>query len=302
MDRFRTMQSFAEVIRLGSFSEAAKALGLSRALISRHVTDLEKHLGVHLLTRTTRRITLTEAGAKHFEFCQQMLKEIEDREASLKRLQKEPEGTLKILAPKSLTTLALGDAIASFAAAYPHLNISLMLDDLSFRSYDFIERGFDVAVHTTPVRDSNLVARKIAALRWLLCASPKYLKDSGEPHEPRDLGRHQCLIHVNSDPSDRVWRLHGGSGLTSVKVQGPFASNSVLMLRKAALQDLGIAILPMYCVKDDIKTGALRAVLPNFPIPVHPLSLVFSPGKPTPQKIRFLGDFLVDWFRKHPIP
>jgi len=87
-----------------------------------------------------------------------------------------------------------------------------------------------------------------------------------------------------------------------VKVQGPFASNSVLMLRKAALQDLGIAILPMYCVKDDIKTGALRAVLPNFPIPVHPLSLVFSPGKPTPQKIRFLGDFLVDWFRKHPIP
>jgi DNA-binding transcriptional LysR family regulator len=259
-------------------------------------------LGVHLLTRTTRRITLTEAGAKHFEFCQQMLKEIEDREASLRRLQKEPEGTLKILAPKSLTTLALGDAIASFAAAYPHLNISLMLDDLSFRSYDFIERGFDVAVHTTPVRDSNLVARKIAALRWLLCASPKYLKDSGEPRAPRDLARHQCLIHINSDPSDRVWRLHGANGLASVKVQGPFASNSVLMLRKAALQDLGIAILPMYCVKDDVKSGALRSVLPNFPIPVHPLSLVFSPGKPTPQKIRFLGDFLVDWFRRHPIP
>jgi DNA-binding transcriptional LysR family regulator len=302
MDRFRTMQSFAEVIRLGSFSEAAKSLGLSRALISRHVTDLEKHLGVRLLTRTTRRITLTEAGAKHFEFCQQVLKEIEDKEASLKRLQKEPEGTLKILAPKSLTTLALGDAIASFAAACPHLNISLMLDDLSFRSYDFIERGFDVAVHTTPVRDSNLVAKKIASLRWLLCASPKYLKLRGDPRTPRDLARHQCLIHINSDPSDRVWRLHGGNGLIPVKVQGPFASNSVLMLRKAALQNLGIAILPMYCVKDDVKSGALRPVLPNFPIPVHPLSLVFSPGKPTPQKIRFLGEFLVDWFRKHPIP
>ena len=105
MDRFRTMQSFTEVIRLGSFSEAAKTLGLSRALISRHVTDLETHLGVRLLTRTTRRITLTEAGARHYEFCQQVLKEIEDTEASLKRLQKEPEGTLKILAPKSLTTL-----------------------------------------------------------------------------------------------------------------------------------------------------------------------------------------------------
>lgn len=302
MDRLRTMQSFAEVIRLGSFSEAAKTLGLSRALISRHVTDLEKHLGVRLLTRTTRRITLTEAGAKHFEFCQQVIKEIEEKEASLKRLQKEPEGALKILAPKSFTTLALGDAIASFAAAYPQLNISLMLDDLSFRSYDFIERGFDVAVHTTAIGDSNLVTRKIASLRWVLCASPKYLKHHDPPRIPRDLSQHQCLVHINSDPSDRVWRLHSGKGLVSVKVQGPFASNSVLMLRKAALQALGIAILPLYCVKEDLKCGALRDVLPDFPIPVHPLSLVFSPGKPTPQKIRFLGDFLVDWFRKRPIP
>ncbi|MGE5818647.1 MAG: LysR family transcriptional regulator [Deltaproteobacteria bacterium] len=302
MDRFRTMQSFAEVIRLGSLSEAAKTLGLSRALISRHVTDLEKHLGVRLLTRTTRRITLTEAGAKHFKFCQQVIKEIEEKEASLKRLQKEPEGTLKILAPKSFTTLALGDAIASFAAAYPHLNISLMLDDLSFRSYDFIERGFDVAVHTTPIRDCNLVTRKIASLRWVLCASPKYLKHHDQPRIPRDLSRHKCLVHINSDPSDRVWRLHSGNGVMSVKVQGPFASNSVLMLRKAALQALGIAILPLYCVKEDLKSGALREVLADFPIPVHPLSLVFSPGKPTPQKVRFLGDFLVDWFRKRPIP
>ena len=302
MDRFRTMQSFAEVIRLGSFSEAAKTLGLSRALVSRHVTDLEKHLGVRLLTRTTRRITLTEAGAKHFEFCQRVITEIEQNEGSLKRLQQEPEGSLKILAPKSFTTLALGDAIASFAAANPYLNVSLMLDDLSFRSYDFIERGFDVAVHTTPVRNSNLVARKIANLRWLLCAAPAYLKKHGEPQQPRELARHQCLVHINSDPSDRVWRLGGGNGQVSVKVQGPFASNSVLMLRKAALAALGIAIVPLYCVKEDLKSGALREILSSFPIPVHPLSLVFSPGKPTPQKIRSLGDFLVDWFRKRPIP
>jgi DNA-binding transcriptional LysR family regulator len=302
MDRFRTMQSFAEVIRLGSFSEAAKTLGLSRALVSRHVTDLEKHLGVRLLTRTTRRITLTEAGAKHFEFCQRVITEIEQNEGSLKRLQQEPEGSLKILAPKSFTTLALGDAIASFAATNPYLNVSLMLDDLSFRSYDFIERGFDVAVHTTPVRNSNLVARKIANLRWLLCAAPAYLKKHGEPQQPRELVRHQCLVHINSDPSDRVWRLGGGNSQVSIKVQGPFASNSVLMLRKAALAALGIAIVPLYCVKEDLKSGALREILSSFPIPVHPLSLVFSPGKPTPQKIRSLGDFLVDWFRKHPIP
>jgi DNA-binding transcriptional LysR family regulator len=299
MDRFRTMQSFAEVIKLGSFSEAAKTLGLSRALVSRHITDLEKHLGIRLLTRTTRRITLTEAGARHFEFCQRVITEIEQSEGSLRRLQKEPEGSLKILAPKSFTTLALADAIASFAVANPNLNVSLMLDDLSFRAYDFIERGFDVAVHTTPVRNSNLVARKIANLRWLLCAAPAYLKKHGEPQQPRELGRHQCLVHINSDPSDRIWRLSGGNGPVSVKVQGPFASNSVLMLRKAALAGLGIAIVPLYCVTEDLKSGALREILGNFPIPVHPLSLVFCPGKPTPRKIRSLGDFLVDWFRKH---
>src|SRR5262249_14357054 len=188
---------------------------------------------------------------KHFEFCQRLIKEIEQSEASLKRQQKEPEGPLKIIAPKSLTTLALGDAIASFDATYRYLTISLMLEDLSFRSYDFIERGFDVAVHTTPIRDSNLVTRKIANLRWLLCASPAYLKEHSEPQVPRDLSQHQCLVHINSDQSDRVWRLRCGNGQVSVKVQGPFASNSVLMLRKAALESLGIGILPFYCVKED---------------------------------------------------
>src|ERR1044071_2766371 len=302
MDRFRTMQSFVEVIRLGSFSEAAKVLGLSRALISRHVTDLEKHVGIRLLTRTTRRITLTDAGLEHFNFCQRVVSEIEQHESSLRKTQKEPTGSLKILAPKSLTTLALGDAIASFAAAYPHIQIRLMLDDLSFRSYDFIERGFDVAVHTTPVRESNLVARKVANLRWLLCASPRYVEQHGEPRRPRDLTRHQCLVHVNSDPSDRVWRLRPAAGLASIKVQGPFASNSVLVLRKAALQGLGIAILPVYCVKEDLNSGALREVLAKFPIPLHPLSLVWAPGRETPRKIRHLADFLADWFRKHPVP
>src|SRR5262249_36300514 len=296
-----------------SFSEAAKTLGLSRALISRHVTDLEKHLGVRLLTRTTRRITLTEAGTEHFSFCQQIIKEIEAQDTALKRLQREPAGSLKILAPKSLTTLALGDAIASFAAAYPHLHINLMLDDLSFRSYDFIERGFAVAVHTTPVRESSLVARKIANLRWLLCASPKYLAQHGDPRRPRDLTRHQCLIHVNSDPSDRVWRLRNTTGLTSVKVQGPFASNSVLVLRKAALEALGIAILPAYCIKDDLKSGSLREVLADFPIPVHAFPCLGprprnaeknpTPGRLprglVPQAPRTAIDFYVEMFREN---
>ena len=179
MDRFRTMQSFVEVIRLGSFSEAAKILGLSRALISRHITDLERTPWCPVADSDDTPDHATEAGAEHFNFCQRIIKEIEEKETSLKQMQREPAGSLKILAPKSLTTLALGDAIASFATASPHLSISLMLDDLSFRSYDFIERGFDVAVHTTPIRESSLVARKIATLRWLLCASSRISQAAG---------------------------------------------------------------------------------------------------------------------------
>src|SRR5258705_12563612 len=126
MDRFRTMQSFVEVIRLGSFSEAAKLLGLSRPLVSRHVTDLERHLGVRLLTRATRRITLTEAGAAHFNFCQRVIQESEEQETPLKRTQNQPAGSRNIRAPKSLTSLALGDPIARCAAACPHLNLNRM--------------------------------------------------------------------------------------------------------------------------------------------------------------------------------
>ena len=135
-----------------------------------------------------------------------------------------------------------------------------------------------------------------------LPAAANYLKEHDEPRRPRDLAQHQCLVHVNSDPSDRVWRLRDSAGLASVKVQGPFASNSVLVLRKAALQGLGIAILPVYCVREDLESGALREVLANFPLPLHPLSLVWAPGRETPRKIRHLADFLAHWFRNHPVP
>jgi DNA-binding transcriptional LysR family regulator len=171
---------------------------------------------------------------------------------------------------------------------------------------------FEVTILSNVDSMSRCIRRRYASRAWSpeklpICvgcsgASPQYLEQHGEPRRPRDLTRHQCLVHINSDPSDRVWRLRDATGLTSIKVQGSFASNSVLVLRKAALAALGIAILPLYCVKEDLKNGALREVLIHFPIPVHPLSLVFSPGKPTPQKIRSLGDFLVEWFRKHPIP
>ena len=261
MDRFKTIDSFVRVAIAGSFSSAAKQLGMSRALVSLHVTDLEKRLGVRLLNRTTRSLTLTEAGASYLEYCQRMLAEMNEQESSITQLQKEPRGSLKVAAPKSFGTLYLSDAVVSFSARYPNIQLSLILEDYSFRAYDFVEQGLDVAVRLGDLPDSTLVARKIATLQWIVCASPKYLAHHGEPKTPADLGKHTCLAHVNLDPNDRAWRLHSSDHVISVKISGAFSSNSALVLRKAALAGLGIGYLPLYCIEEDLKTGALRKVL-----------------------------------------
>ena len=165
MDRFRTIDSFVRVATAGSFSSAAKQLGMSRALVSLHVTDLEKRLGVRLLNRTTRSLTLTEVGASYLGYCQRMLAEMNEQESSITQLQKEPRGSLKVAAPKSFGTLYLSDAVVSFSARYPNIQLSLILEDYSFRAYDFVEQGLDVAVRLGDLPDSTLVARKIATLQ-----------------------------------------------------------------------------------------------------------------------------------------
>ncbi|HEV8723310.1 MAG TPA: LysR family transcriptional regulator [Candidatus Binatia bacterium] len=296
MDRFKTMDSFVRVASTGSFSAAAKQLGISRALVSLHITDLEKRLGVRLLNRTTRCLTLTEAGASYLEFCQRMLAEMNQQESSIAQMQKEPRGSLKVTAPKSFGTLYLSDAVVGFSAQYPHIQTSLILEDYSFRAYDFVDNGLDVAVRLGDLPDSSLIARKIATLQWIICASPKYLARHGEPKTPADLGKHPCLAHVNLDPNDRAWRLHDSDNLISVKISGTFSSNSALVLRKAALAGLGIGYLPLYCIEDDLKTGALHKLLPNYSPPQRPIYVVYPPTARVPERVRTFVDFLAHWF------
>lgn len=292
------MDSFVRVVRLGSFTAAAKQLGISRALASRYITDLERRLGARLLNRTTRYLTTTEIGATYFDFCQRALKEIDEQESSLARLQKEPRGSLKVAAPKSFGSLNLGDAVIHFASEHPDIHVSLILDDFSFRSYDFVENGLDVAIRLTELRDSSLIARKITTLRRVLCASPEYLARHDEPLRPSDLTRHHCLAHVNLDPSERIWRFQARKGLIAVKIAGPFSSNSALVLRKAALAGVGITCLPLYCVEGDLKTGALRELLTDYPLPRRPIYVVYPPGGKVPEKIHRFVDFLTEWFKK----
>jgi DNA-binding transcriptional LysR family regulator len=298
MDRFRTMDSFIRVATARSFSAAAKQLGMSRALVSLHITDLEKRLGVRLLNRTTRRMTLTDVGASYLDFCQHLLAEMNEQESTITQLQREPRGSLKVTAPKSFGTLYLSDAMVGFSAQYPDIQVSLILEDYSFRAYDFVDNGLDVAVRLGDLPDSSLIARKIATLQWVVCASPKYLARHGEPMTPADLGAHTCLAHVNLDPNDRAWRLHSSDHVISVKISGAFSSNSALVLRKAALAGLGIGYLPLYCIEDDLKSGALRRLLTNYSPPQRPIYVVYPPVARVPERVRTFVDFLAQWFGK----
>lgn len=296
MDRFRTMESFVRVVRAGSFTIAASQLGLSRALVSRHVGDLEAHLGARLLNRSTRSLSLTDEGAAYLEFCERVFRDIESNERAILRARTEPTGTLKILAPKSFGTMHLSDAVIEFAKSQPRLRVSLLLENTPYRGfYEFGERGLDVVLCFSTVGGSSVEEEAITSLDWVVCASPSYLARAGRPRMPAELGHHSCLVHVDVAPNDSVWRFDGPKGPVSVKVRGDFFSNSALGLRKAALAGLGIALVPRYCVAGDLADGALVPVLPDYRAGSRTLLAVYPKAPVTPRKVQAFVEYLKDW-------
>jgi len=296
MDRFRTMESFVRVVRAGSFTVAASQLGLSRALVSRHIGDLEARLGVRLLNRSTRSLSLTDEGAAYLEFCENVFRDIEANERAIARTRNEPSGTLKILAPKSFGTTHLTDAVITFAKAQPRLRVSLMLENTPYRgAYDFAERGLDLVLCFSTMRNASVVEEKIGLLDWALCAAPDYLARAGKPSVPADLSGHACLVHVDVAPNDSLWRFEGPKGPAQVKVRGAFFSNHALALRKAAVAGLGVTLVPRYCVVDDLAAGRLVPVLPRYRVSARPLIAVYPRAPTTPRKVEAFVDFLRTW-------
>ncbi|MDO8875926.1 MAG: LysR family transcriptional regulator [Pseudolabrys sp.] len=296
MDRFRTMESFVRVVRSGSFTVGASQLGLSRALVSRHISDLEAHLGVRLLNRSTRSLALTEEGTAYLEFCEKVFREIETSELAIRRTRTEPAGTLKVLAPKSFGALHLSDAVVGFAKLQPRLRISLMLENTPYRgTYDFAERDLDVVLCFSTMRGASVIEEKIVTLDWVLCASPEYLARSGAPNTPAALADHSCLVHINVQPIDVVWRLSGPEGSVSVKVRAAFSADSSLTLRKAAVAGLGITMIPRYAVTDELASGALEIVLPRHKVAARPMLAVYPKAVVTPAKVQAFVEYLKAW-------
>ena len=302
MDRFRTMESFVRVVRAGSFTIGASQLGLSRALVSRHISELEARLGVRLLNRSTRSLALTEEGTAYLEFCEKVFRDIESNERAILQTRLEPVGTLKLLAPKSFGALHLSDAVIAFAVVQPRLRVSLMLENTPYRgSYDFAGRDLDLVLCFSAVRGSAVVEQEITTLDWVLCAAPDYLARAGKPSAPAELSDHACLVHVDVAPNDSVWRFEGPKGPVSVKVRGAFFSNSALTLRKAAVAGLGVTLVPRYAVTEELAAGTLVNVLPRYRVAPRTLLAVYPQAPVIPRKVQAFVDFLKVWMTERQI-
>jgi DNA-binding transcriptional LysR family regulator len=297
------MESFVRVVRAGSFTIAASQLGLSRALVSRHVSELETRLGVRLLNRSTRSLSLTDEGASYLEFCERVFRDIESNERAMVRTRLEPSGTLKVLAPKSFGMAHLSDAVIAFAKVQPRLRVSLLLENTPYRgAYDFTGRGLDVVLCFSIPRSASggergvsLIEQPIATLEWTVCASPDYLARAGAPQAPADLSEHACLVHVDTAPNDSIWRFEGPKGPVSVKVRGAFFANTAAALVKAAVAGLGVTVIPGYAARDQIAAGTLVTILPQYRVAPRPLLAVYPRTPSVPRKLQAFVEFLRAW-------
>lgn len=296
MDRLASIEAFVKVAELRSFSQAATKLNTSKSVISRHVTALETQLGVRLFHRTTRALTLTEAGRGYFERVAQILIDLEAADQSVSDLQVTPRGRLKVSAPMSFGFLHLAPALPDFLAQYPELNIDVEMSD---RFVDLVEDGFDLAVRIGTLSDSSLVAKKLAPIRRVICASPHYLKTNGVPVSPVDLKDHQCLC--NSNMPGREWRfIMPDSKPVLVPVGGRMTINNGDALRIAALNHLGLIDLPTFIVGEDLKKGSLVSVLDDYVPQILGLYAVYSHARHLSPKVRAFIDFLVSRFGPNP--
>jgi DNA-binding transcriptional LysR family regulator len=292
------MKSFVGVARVKSFNGAARSLGISGSLVSRHISHLEQVVGIRLVNRTARSVTLTEAGERYAEFAARILAAIDEEDVALSGMRERAEGTLNVVSPKWIGSLDLGEAIAQFALDHPLIDVRFEVGGMSERTHSFIESGFDVSFHTKNLRDSSVRAKKIASLKFVVCAAPAYLARRPALTEPRDLAGHNCLVH----PNDPVWHFKVGTKTHHHKVEhATFNANTYLVLQKAALRGLGVALLPLRITYDDIVEGRLEVLLPDFPVPERPLFAVYPPGRQTVRKVKVFLDFIQEWFKQHPM-
>jgi len=290
MDRLLAMRVFSTVVESGSFARAAEQLHLSATAASRYVAELEKHLGAQLLQRSTRRLNLTEVGANYYERCRLILADVEEAEAQAATEESQPRGVLRISLPHSFGLRYIAPLIPEFCNRHPELQLELSFSD---RTVDLVEEGIDMAVRITGELKTSLVARKLAPVRIVCCASPTYLARHGTPQRPDDLRNHNCLTYSYA-PTANVWTFMREDKEISTQVKGRLRANSGDMSRIAAINGLGITTLPSFMICDEIRSGALTPLLSDYPIPKLDVYAVYLPGARRAARIKAMVEYLWD--------
>jgi DNA-binding transcriptional LysR family regulator len=294
MTNLGDLEVFVRVIAAGSMSTAARDLGLSPAVVSKRIKRLEDKLGTRLLQRTTRQISLTEAGQGFHERVLTVLGGLEEAEAFASGRSSEVNGTLKISASTSFGRMHVAPHLKPFMEAHPDLAIHLVLSD---EFTDIVGGGFDLAIRIAELNDSSLVARRLAPVRRVLCASPDYLAEHGTPATLDDLKKHRCLPAHNHDS----WRLEGPNGPVTLRPEGMLITNSSEVIREAVIAGLGIALRSTWDVGAELKSGKLVQVLPQYESSRNvALSAVYPSRQFLPAKVRLFIDYLAELYG--PVP
>jgi len=281
---------FFGVVEAKGFAAAARRLGTTPASVSRRVKALEQRLGVRLLQRTTRKLSLTDAGERYFSEGRRLLRELDVLEQALTAAAREPEGELRIVAPMSFGQRRLGPLVARFAALHGKLRISLLLED---RESDLFDEAADLAIRIGYPADSSLVARAIAPVPRHVCASPAYLHRRGCPQSPEDLLQHDCL-HYNLISEREEWSFRGDDSERTLAIRGRFCSNNGDVLAQAAVAGLGITLLPDFIVEDDLAQGRLVKVLEDYERAPFTLFALYPSRQHVPAKTRAFLEYLLE--------
>jgi DNA-binding transcriptional LysR family regulator len=292
MDTHSAMQTYAKVVELGSFAAAAEKLGEARSVVTRQIAFLERKYGVRLLNRTTRKLSLTDAGQAFYDRIRPILAEVHELELALQTEDRHPTGRLRVSAPVSFGILHLGPAIAEYLQAFPEVFIDLDLND---RVVDLIEEGYDVAIRIGALQDSTLVARALAPQELIACAAPSYLDRHGAPKRPEDLKAHRCLQYAYMS-SGNEWRFQKDGKIHAVRVAASLRANNGDVLRTAALAGHGIILQPGFLIGADIDAGRLVPLLTDYQHPPINMYAVYPHRRYLSAKVRTFVDFLEDRF------
>ena len=291
MDNFARMQAFVAVVDAGGFSAAARRDGRSKALLSKHVAELEERLGIRLINRTTRTFSLTEVGSSYYREAVEILARIAALEEAVQEAHVGPRGHLRVAGPRTLGDTIVAGLVMRFLAAEPEISVELSLDD---RFVDLVEEGFDVAIRIAELADSSLVARRLAPFRIVTCARPDVVAAAPVRH-PSDLEARDCIIDTNTR-ARRSWPFHIDGERRTVSVSGRVSANSPLAVREAALAGLGYAMVPHAVVSDDLAAGRLVEVLQRHELNASAVYAVYPHRRHLSGKVRAFVDFLVDHF------